>query len=189
MNLKNTIEDYLQNNHTETVTRKVLGTLSKRFSEKSLIDRKNFEGHFTASAFIVCRSTKRVLMIKHKVLGFYLQPGGHIEPGDNTLLSAVFREIKEETGLSQEDLHYRAAVPGKEEIPFNIDTHTIPENPKKEEPEHFHHDLNYLFSVEKEIFGKIQDGESQQIDWIDWEDFISYQHFSTIAKKIEQMIL
>jgi 8-oxo-dGTP pyrophosphatase MutT (NUDIX family) len=51
---------------------------------------------FTASVFIVFKN--KVLLHKHKKLGIWLQPGGHIEL-DEDPNEAALREAKEETGL------------------------------------------------------------------------------------------
>ncbi len=51
---------------------------------------------FTASAYIVHKS--KVLLHRHKKLGIWLPPGGHIEL-DEDPNEAVVREAKEETGL------------------------------------------------------------------------------------------
>lgn len=46
------------------------------FDAPALYDRKNFVGHLTAGALIVSRQTGCVLLLKHKQLGKWLQPGG-----------------------------------------------------------------------------------------------------------------
>lgn len=46
--------------------------------DQDVISRKNFIGHITASAFIVNKNTRQVLLLYHKSLGKLLQPGGHI---------------------------------------------------------------------------------------------------------------
>ena len=45
------------------------------FDTPALYDRKNFVGHLTAGALIVSRQTGCVLLLKHKQLGKWLQPG------------------------------------------------------------------------------------------------------------------
>lgn len=80
-------------------------TLKKQLSRQSdnrLIDRKNFLGHFTASTFVVSKSTYHVALVHHNFLGKYLQPGGHIDESDNSPLDAAQRELQEETGINSD---------------------------------------------------------------------------------------
>ncbi|MDE2143958.1 MAG: NUDIX domain-containing protein, partial [Elusimicrobia bacterium] len=51
---------------------------------------------FVVSAYAVREG--KVLLIKHKKLGLWLAPGGHIDEGE-TPDEAALRELKEETGL------------------------------------------------------------------------------------------
>ncbi len=55
------------------------------------------EQHFTATG-IVFSDEGSVLMIKHRKLGVWLPPGGHVEPNELPD-DAVLREIFEETGV------------------------------------------------------------------------------------------
>ncbi len=52
--------------------------------------------HFTATTFVVYQN--KVLLLKHKTLGHWLPPGGHIDR-DELPEEAAVREVKEETGL------------------------------------------------------------------------------------------
>jgi 8-oxo-dGTP pyrophosphatase MutT (NUDIX family) len=56
---------------------------------------------FTTSAFIAYNGT--ILLVQHKKIGKWLQPGGHIEL-DEDPLEALWREIEEETGLTKSHL-------------------------------------------------------------------------------------
>lgn len=51
---------------------------------------------FVATAYLV--RDGKTLLHRHRKLGLWLPPGGHIEPGESTD-EAVLREVKEETGL------------------------------------------------------------------------------------------
>jgi 8-oxo-dGTP pyrophosphatase MutT (NUDIX family) len=51
---------------------------------------------FVATGYLV--RDGKTLLLKHKKLGLWLPPGGHIEPGETTD-QAVLREVLEETGL------------------------------------------------------------------------------------------
>jgi len=54
--------------------------------------------HFTASG-IVLSGDDQVLLVEHRKLGWWLYPGGHIEP-DEDPTQAVVREVAEETGIT-----------------------------------------------------------------------------------------
>lgn len=152
-----------------------------------LTQRTNFVGHVTASAFIVNPATKQVLLLQHKALGSLLQPGGHVELTDETILAAAEREVMEETGLGRSQLQLRSLYADNPQVPFDIDTHFIPENPKKGEPGHYHHDFRYLF-VTKERDVTIDPDESNGFAWVDWDAFCAHARFEAVAGKIEALI-
>ncbi len=108
-------------------------------SEHPVLSRGHYlPGHFTASAFVLSPSRDQLLLIRHKKLGLWLQPGGHIESTDRDVLSAAMREVREETGLSELVV----------EIPlFDLDVHQIPA--WQDTPAHLHHDVRVLLSAQE----------------------------------------
>ncbi|WP_431895556.1 NUDIX domain-containing protein [Micromonospora haikouensis] len=56
--------------------------------------RRNFSMHVTVGALLVCGTD--VLLVDHLAYGIPLQPGGHLEATDSTLISAALRELVEE---------------------------------------------------------------------------------------------
>jgi len=92
-------------------------------------------GHFTASAFVVSPDERELLLILHGKLGRWLQPGGHVEPGDADVVAAARRELREEVGLDE------VALLG--DGLFDVDVHTIPASARA--PEHRHFDVRFLF--------------------------------------------
>ncbi|MGO4525208.1 NUDIX hydrolase [Microvirga sp. 2MCAF35] len=102
--------------------------------------RRTFPGHVTTSAFILDQTGRRILLIHHRSLERWLQPGGHYEPPDDLPVSAL-REAIEETGM-----HDLVIDPwhGETGLPVDIDSHSIPARPERDEPEHWHHDIRYV---------------------------------------------
>jgi 8-oxo-dGTP pyrophosphatase MutT (NUDIX family) len=123
--------------------------------------RGEFRGHVTASAIVVNKS-RRALVIHHRALDVWLRPGGHLEEEDHTLSGAALREVAEETGFAVDQLTLVSANP------LHVDVHTIPANPEKGEPEHQHVDFRFLFTTDAEP-GDLQTEEVKAVDWCEIE--------------------
>nr|WP_238333397.1 NUDIX hydrolase [Luteimonas marina] len=94
--------------------------------------RERLAGHFTASAWLVARDRRRVLLTHHRKLGIWVQLGGHAD-GDRDLARVALREAEEESGLS--------GLRVDPEI-YDLDRHWIPE--RKDVPGHWHYDVRYV---------------------------------------------
>jgi 8-oxo-dGTP pyrophosphatase MutT (NUDIX family) len=55
--------------------------------------------HLTASCLVLDAARAATLLVHHAKGGFWVQPGGHWEPGDADLAATALREATEETGL------------------------------------------------------------------------------------------
>lgn len=98
--------------------------------------RSSFDpGHITASGVVLAPERDRVLLVFHRRLQRWLQPGGHVEPEDADLAAAARREVVEETGV----------VPNPRRAPvlIGVDVHPIPA--RTDEPAHWHHDIVFRF--------------------------------------------
>lgn len=154
-------------------------------NEKNIYDSKNPIGHLTASGFIYAKEDEKILLLSHKKLNRLLQPGGHVESTDSNLLNTALREIYEETKLN--NLELINIFPDKN-VPFDINTHFIPENAKSNMPAHYHHDFRYLFTVEKISNVNIDFNESSFYEWISVKDLESDPHFNRIIDKIYNIL-
>lgn len=108
--------------------------------------------HFTGSAWLVSADGERVLLMHHRKLDRWLQPGGHAD-GDTDLARVALREAEEETGLA--GLHVDGGI-------FDIDRHRIAA--RGNEPEHWHYDLRYVVRASAdESF--VVNAESHALAW------------------------
>ena len=125
--------------------------------------RKNFTGHIAGDAIIFSPDLKKVLMIYHKLSDRWQQPGGHWDPDEPGPWLTAEREAYEETGVTID----RRINLFKDDarVPLQIYTgHVIP-NPKKGEPQHWHHDFRYGFIAKSEDLGQIDDDGVKDSKW------------------------
>jgi len=155
-------------------------------SEEGILERKTLPGHVTASGFVLSSDFKKVLLIKHKALGKLIQPGGHVDHDDKTLIDAALREVSEETGVV--NLIHVSSIRGSN-IPFNIDIHEIPANEKKSEAAHLHYDFQYLFCATGMGDFRESISEIDSAHWVDLEVFSLMNEFRAIAGKIKTAII
>ena len=104
--------------------------------------------HVTAAAIVV--GDRGVVLHKHKRLGLWLQPGGHVDAGEAPW-DAAWREAQEETGLPVE-LDSTALI--------HVDVHPGGRG-------HRHLDLRYLLHAPA-VRPTPPVGESQEVDWFKW---------------------
>lgn len=114
--------------------------------------------HVTGSAIVV--GERGVVLHRHKRLGIWLQPGGHVDPGE-TPWDAARREAAEETGLVAE---WPAGSGGCALPPrlLHVDVHPGPRG-------HTHLDLRYLLVAPPDD-PRPGAGESPDVAWFGWDD-------------------
>ena len=121
------------------------------------LDRSCAPAHLTASALVVDPFERRVLLVLHRKVGRWLQPGGHTELTDATLAGAALREAKEETGVG--GLSLASGI-------LHVDRHPAPCNPGVVD-EHF--DVRYLVVAPPGREPTVS-AESLDARWIGWDD-------------------
>lgn len=110
----------------------------------SVTARTMMPGHVTCGVIAV-NVAHQVLQIRHRILGRWLLPGGHVESEDLTLLAAATRELTEETGIPAWSVQPLFV------LPVDIDVHEIPENPMRAEPAHLHYDFRFILAVQNPL--------------------------------------
>jgi 8-oxo-dGTP pyrophosphatase MutT (NUDIX family) len=103
--------------------------------------------HVTASTFAV--STGGVLLHRHRRLGLWLQPGGHVD-GDERPTDAALRELTEETGVVAVHLDPPCLV--------HVAVHDTPWG-------HRHFDCRWLVRATSTVLAPAA-GESDAVQWL-----------------------
>lgn len=145
------------------------------------------EKHPTASVFLVTPDRSEMLLILHKKLGVWLQPGGHQEWFEGPWEAAV-RECEEETGIDISTVKETEVVDDVVRmfpIPDFIQEQKIP--PHKDQPEHYHLDCMYVVEILKQdIRPEYPDA---QWAWMSLEDIMNSDQVFENLKVTAQRIL
>lgn len=122
------------------------------------------QAHCTVSAMILDASQQATLLLFHKKLGKWLQPGGHIEEGEDFWQSCL-REAQEETELPHLTLHplwtagptSPAAAPPSQvapAIPLGLQVFNIPQSASQ--AQHLHLDVCFVLQSQTDLKGQPQ---------------------------------
>lgn len=125
-------------------------------------DRRIQEGHLTGSALVLCESSARILLLHHRKLHRWLQPGGHGHAGETSGEAVALREAGEETGIPGLRLHPTAPRP------LDVDVHDIPAHAGV--PAHEHLDLRYLVLAPAAAELRRCDEETNDLRWFAWQE-------------------
>ena len=169
LHLMSTIESLLLK-ATDIAPASVIGRALGLCEQGDPTNRDRFDpGHFTASGFVVSPDGSSLLLIHHRRLDRWLQPGGHIDPDDPSPIDAAAREVKEETGVATTSL-----LPDL----IDLDIHGIPA--RDPEPEHEHFDLRFAFrALDSELAA---DDEVHDAIWVPWVDVASYNVDASVLR-------
>jgi len=166
------LENYKPYNKLEAEETKQ--TLAFLKNNSNCFDRSNKSGHVTAGG-LVCDGKGNILLNHHKASGMWFQFGGHSD-GEANSLNVAKREIMEEAGITDLEL--------KSNIIFDVSVQQIAYSQKRNEPEHLHYDINFLFYVKNHDF-KISN-ESTEIKWVSISE--AKQLITPTDKAIQRMI-
>jgi 8-oxo-dGTP pyrophosphatase MutT (NUDIX family) len=151
------VTDYLERYPQETEL--LAEPVRQLTAGEDFASRRTFPMHVTVGALLV--RSDEVLLISHRAYGgILLQPGGHLEPDDDTLIGAAARELVEEADVDP------SQVVAASRTPVYIEYGLVPARPAKGEPEHYHLDIGYAFSGLAQVeVGRIQEAEVTGAGW------------------------
>lgn len=134
------------------------------------------KGHVTASGWVVSPDRSMALLMHHRKLDRWFQPGGHCD-GNPSVEEVARKEVWEETGVRDLELL-------KEGI-FDVDVHLIPAN--KEFPAHYHYDIRFIFKADP-FNALIINSESKDVQWIPVTDIEGYNNSESIIRMVRKTI-
>ena len=139
-------------------------------------DRNLMHGHVTGSAWVLNPSKTHVLMLHHRKLNLWLQPGGHADK-DSDMERVVLKETSEESGIALEDITLVS-----NQI-FDIDIHTVFESEFDTRHEHF--DIRFLVEIDDQIEIPGND-ESHQIGWVPLEQVSQFNNARSLYRMVQK---
>lgn len=160
-NLLTKLKSY-KTNYTEEKTF-VAETINFLENGKDQFVRTNLEKHIVAGAYLFNEELSMVLLTHHKAFGLWLHLGGHSD-NDSNSLNVALRETMEESGITNIN-----TLGG--EI-FDVDIHTVPSRPEKNEPEHKHIDIKFIFTTQEKNF--VVSSESLSLKWVPINEYINF---------------
>ncbi len=139
--------------------------------------RENPQGHITASAVVARPDGSAFLLLHHRKLGRWLQPGGHADGADASAFDAALREAREETGIAALEAPFGRAI-------FDVDVHAIPERPG--EPAHHHFDVRYLFTTTAGIDLSAAEDPARPMEWRAFEAALDAGVDDSLTRALEK---
>jgi 8-oxo-dGTP pyrophosphatase MutT (NUDIX family) len=161
--------------HVEAMRQRVLAFCA---ANDDALTRGNTEAHLTGSALVVDPADGRFVVLHHRKLGRWLQPGGHAD-GDGDLAAVALREASEETGLA--DLVVRRPA-------VDLDIHRVA---PPGEPAHLHLDLRFLVVAPA---GAAASGpppgndESHEVRWVTRDDLDALEADESVERLAERAL-
>lgn len=126
--------------------------------------------HFCVSVYVYDEKKQKVLLVKHKKMGLWVQPGGHVELNES-MEEAAIREVYEETGLMVELIGNRVPRECDYILPLAIQKNLVKDD-------HIHMDFVYVAKVigNNELVQNVE--ETDGIKWYSLDE-INDSNFET----------
>jgi 8-oxo-dGTP pyrophosphatase MutT (NUDIX family) len=144
--------------------------------------------HLTASGLIINEEGK-VLLLKHKKLGVWLYPGGHVEK-EETPDQALVREVKEETGLEIEIISNK-----DEDLADELNDVDVLHHPYAilcerigNDDQHYHIDLVYRCKIIENKAEQVNLQEAEEMNFFGKEDLAELEMFPNLKRLLRKIL-
>lgn len=134
-------------------------------TEDDLFTRENRLCHLTASAWVVNKDRTKVLMAYHNIYNSWSWLGGHAD-GDEDLMRAALREVREEAGIS--------SVRALSEKIFSLEVLTVDGHIKNGAyvSSHLHLNVTYLLEADENEPLHHREGENTDVRWFPLDEAV-----------------
>jgi 8-oxo-dGTP pyrophosphatase MutT (NUDIX family) len=129
-----------------------------RTTGEAALSRNGGPEHLTGSCFILTPDLRRVLLCFHRKGQFWVQLGGHVEPGDASVAAAAYREGREESGIT--DIRPYGLMP------LDLDRHSLS---RGFGTCRVHWDVGYVALADTDAVPEVS-VESEAVAWFDVTD-------------------
>ena len=153
---------------------------TRRFVEQHVncFDRELMPGHVSGSSWVVNPNRTHALLLLHRKLNLWLQPGGHAD-GDPDMLRVVLKETSEETGVDLENIKL------VNEAIFDVDVHTVHAN--AHDPRHLHYDVRFLVEIDDQISLPGND-ESHHVGWVPLDQISRFNNMLSLHRLVRKTL-
>ncbi len=130
----------------------------------------------------------RALVHKHRKMGIWLQPGGHIEHTENPW-QALIHEMREETGYEVGQLTVLQPLPQMPDGVHDV-MHPVPAVMNTHSPYrgHFHSDLIMVLTTDQDPAHDPRPGESRELAWLTPAEYAAHVDAEPDAVAIMTML-
>ncbi|MBL4850953.1 MAG: NUDIX hydrolase [Gammaproteobacteria bacterium] len=169
--------ELLDNYKTPYMEEAAMVQRARRFAEQhpNCFERIE-EGHFTGSAWVLNPAHSHTLMLHHRKLDLWLQPGGHAD-GDPDITRVVLNEVAEEAGVNLD--HIKLV----DDNIFDVDIHVIHAN--EHDPRHQHFDIRFLVEIDDSL-DLPGNEESHQIGWVALANVPQFNHARSFYRMVQK---
>ncbi|MDR2063485.1 MAG: NUDIX domain-containing protein [Candidatus Nomurabacteria bacterium] len=138
--------------------------------------------HFCVEVYVYNRKKQQFLLVHHKKLGKWVQPGGHVDPEESPEEAAI-REVKEETGLDVCLIGKRVPRASDYILPLALQKNVISKD-------HIHMDFVYLAETRGCRKAVLNQAESHGIGWFSLQEILdpSFNTFDDVRWWCEKIV-
>lgn len=168
----------LRDHRTRFIDEAAMVAKTRRFvlEHEGCFDRALPHGHISGSAWVVNPDRSCVVLLHHRKLGLWLQPGGHAD-NNHDIIEVALNEAAEESGADPREVRLLS-----EDI-FDVDVHLVQETAR--EPRHWHYDIRFLMELDDGLHLPGND-ESHAVAWVPLHEVMRLNNMRSMYRMVQK---